>query len=128
IHNVFILDEIFDSIKDIDKIIQSCSLGIAWYNDISIGFRTAGESSGKIPAYFRFGLPVVAKKYTSTYNAIEKTGCGLCVENYDDIINSLKMIENRFDYYSCNAIKEYEKKYRFEKYREKLLIFFNTNL
>ena len=127
IQNVYILDEVYDSIEEVDPIIQSCSLGIAWYNDISIGFRTAGKSSGKIPAYLRFGLPVIAKKYKSTIESIESTGCGLCVEHVDEIRKALEQINKNYTYYSNNALCEYKKTYLFENYSKGLLNFLLSN-
>ena len=121
INNVFISDEIYDSVEDIDPIIMSCDLGIAWYNDISIGFRTAGKSSGKIAGYLRFGLPVIAKKYLSTIEAIEDTGCGICVDDFEEISTALKKVEEDFNRYSENAANEYNKTYRFENYKERLI-------
>lgn len=127
IQNIYILDELFDSIEDVDIIVKSCDIGIAWYNNISIGFRTAGKSSGKIPAYLRFGLPVIAKKYDSTLEAIESTGCGICVDNFEEIKTALEKIQKNYEYYSNNAMLEYTKTYQFKNYSEKLLQFLNEN-
>jgi len=115
--NVIISDTVFDSLDDVNPIIQSCDVGIAWYKDISIGFRTAGKSSGKIPAYLKFGLPVIATKYPSTIEALEKTGCGVCIDTIDEIATALKAIEKDYATYSENACAEYDRTYRFEIYR-----------
>ncbi|MFN3531096.1 MAG: methyltransferase domain-containing protein [Candidatus Brocadia sp.] len=124
IKNVIISEEAYDDINNINPIIMSCDLGIAWYNDISMGFRTAGKSSGKIPAYLKFGLPVIAKKYPSTIEAIEDTHCGICVDTFEEIADAITKIENNYDAYSRNACDEYDKTYRFENYKENLLDFF----
>jgi len=121
--NVIISEELYDSIDDVDSVVMACDLGVAWYNDISIGFRTAGKSSGKIAAYLKFGLPVVAKKYPSTYDAIENTVCGVCIDDFDEIRNAVYKIEERYSEYSQNARTEYDKTYRFENYKNKLLDF-----
>ncbi|MFH0702327.1 MAG: glycosyltransferase [bacterium] len=123
IKNVIISDEIYDSLEDVDEIIKSCDIGIAWYNDVSAVFRTVGKSSGKISAYLRFGLPTIAKKYPSTTDAIENTGCGICVDNFDEIKNAILKIENNYDEYSKNAILEYDKTYWFENYKKGLTDF-----
>jgi len=125
--NVIITHKIYDSFEELGRIIQSCDLGIAWYNDISIGFRTAGRSSGKIAAYFKFGLPVIAKKYPSTVDAIDNTGSGICVNDIDDMKDAVSLIEKDYARFSRNARQEYEKAYRFENYKEKLMQLINLD-
>jgi glycosyltransferase involved in cell wall biosynthesis len=126
IKNVYIHDEQYDDLARVDEIVRSCDLGVAWYNDISIGFRTAGHSSGKIPAYMRFGLPVVAKKYRSTLEAIETRGAGICVDSFDEIAGAVAHIEANYEEYSQQARKEYDTTYNFEVYKEKLTKFLAT--
>ena len=123
IKNVIISEEIYDSMDDTDKLVKSCDIGIAWYNDITTGFRTVGRSSGKISAYLRFGLPVVATRYPSTVDAVEKAGCGVCIDRYDEIEGALARIEEDYEMYSANAIAEYDKTYWFENYKKALLNF-----
>ncbi len=121
--NVIISDETYDGIGDVDRIIKSCDLGIAWYSDLSTGFRTAGKSSGKIPAYMRFGLPVVAKKYPSTTEAIEQIGAGICVDDFIEIPDALAKIERKYDKYSRDAGNEYDRTYWFSNYRSPIMEF-----
>ncbi|MHC4533210.1 MAG: CmcI family methyltransferase [Planctomycetota bacterium] len=123
ITNVIISKETYDDIEDVNRIIMSCDVGIAWYNDISTGFRTAGKSSGKIAAYLRFGLPIVAKKYPSTIEAIEKTGAGVCVDDFIEIPNALSQIDRDYEGYSENARREYDTIHRFGMYRSKIIEF-----
>ncbi len=110
----------YDQLDSLDRIMMSADLGIAWYNNISKNFANTGRSSGKIAAYMRFGLPTIAKKYPSMVDAIEDTGCGLCVDEYDEIEEAVKKIEGNFKFFSENALCEYEKTYWFEKYRDRL--------
>ncbi|MCP5105314.1 MAG: hypothetical protein GY950_18140, partial [bacterium] len=71
--NIIVSRTFYDQLDDLDPLLMSSHLGIAWYNDISKNFTTAGKSSGKISAYMRFGLPTIAKKYPSTVEAIRET-------------------------------------------------------
>jgi len=121
--NVYISDEPFDLIEEMDHIVKSCDLGLAWYNDVSPNFTTAGNSSGKISAYLRFGLPVIAKRYPSTVKAIEENGCGLCVDDFDEIPGAVAKIDAVIESYADNCRKEYDKVYWFENYREGLIGF-----
>ena len=123
ITNVIISDEVYECLEDMDKILMSCDIGIAWYNDVSPNFSTAGKSSGKISAYLRFGLPVITNKYPSSIDAVEKTGCGICVETIDEIPAGITKIEEDYDGYSYNCRREYDSVYWFGNYRDKLLEF-----
>lgn len=116
--NVYIHDRQFDSLKQVEELVQSADLGIAWYEDISVGFRTAGMSSGKIPAYLKAGLPVIATKYPSTELALETPGCGLCVDHPDEIPNALSIIAANYESYSTAASNEFDRRYRFEIYED----------
>jgi glycosyltransferase involved in cell wall biosynthesis len=123
IKNVFISDETYELIEDMDEVLKSADVGIAWYNNVSPNFTSAGKSSGKISAYLRFGLPVIANRYQSTYEAIEETGCGLCVDDFDEIKDALSKIDMNYDYYSDNCRKEFDKVYWFENYKATILKF-----
>jgi len=123
ITNVYISEEYLENIDDLDTILNSADIGIAWYKDVSPNFTTAGKSSGKISAYLRFGLPVIANKYRSTIEAIENRGCGVCVDAFEEIPNALSNVLSSYGYYSKNAYDEYDSNYCAEMYREKLCAF-----
>lgn len=123
ITNVIISEETYDHIEDMDTLLMSCDMGIAWYNDVSPNFTTAGKSSGKISAYLRFGLPVIAKKYPSTLDAVEHAGCGVCVDDFDALPDAVRKIDAHYQSYSDNCRKNYDQVYWFENYREGLIDF-----
>jgi len=127
IKNVIISKDVFDLIEEVDPILMSSDIGLAWYNDVSPNFTSAGKSSGKISAYLRFGLPVIAKKYNSTFEAIENTGCGVCVNDFDEISAAVQKIEGNYPIYAESCRKEYDNVYWFENYRESLLRFLRGN-
>jgi glycosyltransferase involved in cell wall biosynthesis len=77
-------------------------------------------SSGKIPAYLKFGLPVVAKKYPSTSLALEVPKCGLCVDAHNEIPAALRDIVANYEDFSSAACAEYEHRYRFENYLQSI--------
>jgi len=110
----------YSEIDSLDRILMSCHVGIAWYNDLNANFRSAGQSSGKITAYLKFGLPVIANRYPSTEEALAKTGCGITVARMDEIPAALSHIVANYDDYSARARREYERHYRFENYRQPL--------
>jgi hypothetical protein len=110
----------YSEIDSLDRILMSCHVGIAWYNDLNANFRSAGQSSGKITAYLKFGLPVIANRYPSTEEALTKTGCGITVARMDEIPAALSRIVANYGDYSARARSEYERHYRFENYRQPL--------
>ncbi|RII29514.1 MAG: hypothetical protein CXR30_11530 [Geobacter sp.] len=118
--NVYLSDDYIEQIEDLDVILESADAGIAWYKDVSPNFTSAGKSSGKISAYLRFGLPVIANSYKSTLEALEDRGCGVCVERFEQIPAALRNVAASYRYYSENAFKEYDAVYWFENYREPL--------
>ncbi len=126
IENVIVSTEVFGSIDDLDELIMSCDAGIAWYSDFSVGLRNVGRSSGKISAYLRFGLPAVTNSYPTLVSAVQDTGCGLCLDGFEQIPEALSKIEENYSEYSKNAIAEYDKSYWFEKYKDGLLNFLNA--
>lgn len=121
--NVIISDDYFEFIEDMDPLLMSSDVGIAWYNDMGPNFTTSGKSSGKISAYMRFGLPVIANRYPSTISAIEKTGCGVCIDTFNGFRGALDAIIAKYDTFSGNCIREYDAVYHFENYREGLISF-----
>lgn len=125
IANVIISDETFNEIEDMDIILKSSDFGIVWFDgSLSPNFDTVGKSSGKISAYMRFGLPVIAKKSNSTLEAVEQTGAGICIESYSGIGEALKKIYSDYNSYSSNAAVQYNRFYNFEVYEEELMNFF----
>jgi hypothetical protein len=122
-HNIIIPDTFYTEIDYLDPILMSCAVGVAWYNDLNANFRSAGQSSGKIAAYLKFGLPVIANRYPSTEEALARPGCGVCVDGMDGIQAALDVIASNYETFSANARGEYEKHYRFENYRQPLLSF-----
>ena len=123
LNNIIISDEILENIDDLDKILKSCDIGIAWYNNISIGFRMAGKSSGKITAYLKYGLPVITNNYPESLDSIEKTQAGVCIESINQIPVAVDAISKNYEYYSKNAMIEYDTNYNFENYKLSLFNF-----
>jgi len=124
--NVLISEEFFENLEDMDIVVQASDAGIAWYKNVSPNFTTAGKSSGKITAYLRFGLPVIVNRYRSTVEAIEETGCGICVDDFAGIPEALEQISINYNLFSENALQEYDKTYWFENYRASLKCFIES--
>jgi hypothetical protein len=121
--NIIVAKKFYTEVDSLDRILMSCAVGIAWYNDLNPNFRSAGQSSGKITTYLKFGLPVIANRYPSTEEALAKPGCGICVAGMDGIPFALAKIVENYETFSANARREYERHYRFENYHQPILKF-----
>ena len=126
IENVVISEAFHQDLEGFYPLVQSSDLGLAWYENTSPNVRTSGTSSGKISAYLKFGLPVVTKRYTGTVRALESRGCGVCVDTIQDIPQAIKRIEDGYSHYSQNALREFERVYRFERYESSILEFLQS--
>jgi len=126
IGGVHVSRRFYDDLTDLEPILASCQVGIAWYNDISKNLATAGRSSGKIAAYLRFGLPVLAKRYRSTAEAIEGPGCGVCVDEVREIPEAMCRLEREMEVMSRRCREEYERHYWFRAYEQQLLGFLSA--
>jgi len=126
IDNVIVSHDFIASIDELNEMIKSCDVGVAWYSDYTVNMKTVGTSSGKISAYLKFGLPVITNNYPTLVSAVEDKGCGVCLDDYDGIPFALSRISDNYESYSRNAITEYERTYRFSNYEETLLEFIES--
>jgi glycosyltransferase involved in cell wall biosynthesis len=124
--NSIVSTRVVDDLRELDPILRSALVGIAWYEDWSLNMSTAGFSSGKIAAYLKHGLPVVAKRYPSTTASVEDPGCGLCVGTVGEIPDAMRRISTDLEGYRTAALAEYDRRYDFSRYRGRLLEFMAT--
>jgi glycosyltransferase involved in cell wall biosynthesis len=118
--NIIVSKKFFTHLNDVDGYLLSADVGIAWYNDLNANFRSAGFSSGKISAYMRCGLPVLANDLPSMQAMIARKGCGLCVERVGQIPAALQKIVENYRTYRGQVLREYESRYRFENYHRSI--------
>lgn len=123
--NIIVSKLFFPRLEELDGYLQSADLGIAWYNDLNANFRTAGYSSGKISAYMRYGLPILANDLPSLQARIAQVGCGVCVERVEQIPEALQHIEENRQRFRKEVLREYDTRYRFENYIPALQGFLN---
>lgn len=123
IRNTIISTDFFNQLTDLEPILMSADVGIAWYNDISPNFTTIGRSSGKIASYLKFGLPVIANRYPSTEEAIAEHGCGVCVDDFASIPAAIGQIAADYERCSSRCRATYDDIYNFENYHQALMQF-----
>lgn len=124
-NNIVVAKKFYTRLDKVDRVLQSADVGIAWYNDRNANFRTAGFSSGKISAYLRCGLPILANDLPSLQARIAQVGCGVCVQRVEQIPEALQHIEMNHKDFRKEALREYDHRYRFENYIPALRFFFN---
>lgn len=123
IRNTIISGDFYERMADLDPILMSADIGVAWYNDISPNFTTSGRSSGKISSYLRFGLPVIVNRYPSTEEIIAARGCGVCIDDFSQIGPALERIEREYGRFASRCHDTYDDIFNFENYQQALLRF-----
>lgn len=98
------------SSRELDKLVSSAHIGLAWYSREVCGHdaELMGLSSGKIGRYLKNGIPVVAQDLPTVSWYIEKYRCGITVSRAQDISGAIEKILADYSNYSKGAIKCYE--------------------
>jgi len=123
ITNTIISSDFYDQMTDLEPILRSADIGVAWYNDISPNYTTIGRSSGKISSYLKFGLPVIVNRYPSTEETIAGHGCGICVDDFSQIGPAIEWIAGDYERYVSRCYATYDDIFNFENYQQALLRF-----
>lgn len=123
IKNTIISNDFYDQLVDLEPILMSSNIGIAWYNNISPNFTTIGRSSGKISSYLKFGLPVIVNRYPSTEETIDGRRCGVCVDDFSQIGPAIRLIEQDYEQFASRCYDTYDDIFNFENYQQALLHF-----
>lgn len=67
-----------------------------------------GMSSGKIALYLQCGIPVIISNYTSL-KWVEDNGCGICIDDVDEINVAVDKIMEDYDGFRKRAITTFDK-------------------
>lgn len=121
--NIIFSEEVFLNIEETDKIYQSADIGLVWYEYDSLNFKTAAASSGKICGYLRYGLPIIVNKECGGDDIVENPGCGVAISQPADISLAIKKILNNYETMRENCFTNFEKRYKFENYKDTLIEF-----
>lgn len=97
------------------ELVAGADIGIGFYLPVynsphtQENIHTIGLSSGKIAYYLKAGLPVIVNRWPSISQIIKQEGCGVVVDDADEIGDALVLIAQRYEEYSHNACKVFEK-------------------
>ncbi len=96
----------------LDYATSSAHVGLALYAATTANQSEIGTASGKIALYMKNTLPVVTTAQPSL-SWIEEEGCGVCVQDVRDIAAAIARIRSRYDEYSANAARAYDRHFDF---------------
>jgi hypothetical protein len=103
--------------SDLDDLVSSAFVGVAWYNVNVLGFRAEGMglAAGKIGHYLKSGVPVIATSLPSL-NYIEEFECGVLIEDLSNLSDAVAKIAMNYEGYSKNAKTCYEQLWHPNRY------------
>jgi glycosyltransferase involved in cell wall biosynthesis len=102
----------------LDSLIRSTDIGIAWYDRGLLGFRAEllGLAAGKIGRCLRNGIPVIVPNLSTIREYIEEYQCGVCVNDLTEIPRAAESILRDYERFRANALRCYEQLWRPERY------------
>jgi len=119
-HKIFIHNKVLPFNEIDEKIFSGADIGLAFYDNINSNFNSVAYSSGKLSHYLKSGLPVI----TSTQNDFRELTCkydfGIST-TVNNIGKALKLINEKYDDFSENAIATYLEIYKYENYHNNLM-------
>lgn len=109
-------------------IFQSVDVGFVYFKPINNNFKYAAGSSGKFYDFIRNGKPVIGNNIPGMDDLLEGNGCGIVINDLNEIDKALTKIKMNYELYSKNAYNSYSK-YEFGScYKKMLDEVMNSNL
>jgi len=97
-----------DKILHDNKIIyESCDFGIIAYNPITDNLKYVMGASGKMFEFLKYGVPLISNNIPLAKEMIEDSGCGLVVNNFNEISQVLDTINNDYNTYKINCHNQF---------------------
>jgi hypothetical protein len=100
--------------KDLDRVISSCDIGISSYIDNTLNNRLTMFASGKIAAYLKSGVPVIANNFEGLKEFYHKNKCGEVFDCFCEIGDCLLKINNEYSSYREHSFQTYMSYYYFD--------------
>jgi glycosyltransferase involved in cell wall biosynthesis len=104
------------------KMINSADIGLVFYKMLPSSRYTqknlelVGLSSGKFATYLQNGLPVIVSGADGLRRLVESYKCGIYASEAFEIIEAVKDIMGRYDFYSINAQRCFNEQLEFGRY------------
>ena len=105
--NKVIISEAFVPFEQINQVIASAHIGLAFYDNHKLNTRYTAFSSEKITRYLQCGVPFIAFK-NETFSALNDLAeCAYLIDDFSELETALSTIEKAYDFYSKNALKAF---------------------
>jgi len=107
---------------ELDELIASATIGIAWYSTEVLGYRATmlGLAAGKIGNYLKCGIPVIVPNYDS-FSYVSEYKCGKQISDLHQLSATISEIDDNYLTFSQNARDCYDRLWAPEKYCDALL-------
>lgn len=101
--------------EQLPNLIASADVGVALYQNLSLGLYHIAAASGKIAHYLQCGLPVVTSDFENLKKSVEAPGCGVCVAGASELVEAVERIFADYDSYRLRAFRCFEERYEFSR-------------
>ena len=105
---------------DLDKLVSSAYIGLAFYNKGDLNDKFTAYSSEKIARYCVSGIPFIAFENEDYLDLKSKYDCCVLIKDIDNLTDAIKEIDNNYNYFRKNALAA-SKVFDFNTYKPKLL-------
>lgn len=95
------------SFDEIDKLYSAADIGFAVYGSQDLNHKYAGLSSGKMFNFLKACVPVITNATDSCRKAVEKTGCGVCINHIGEAGAAIGKILDNEEYYRLNCLNSF---------------------
>lgn len=116
---IYISDKVL-SFKDKYLVFSSADVGLVFFKPLNENMRYAGASAGKLFDFIQCGVPVIANNLPGMKNLVEDNGCGIVVDEIEEIAHVVSAIIADYKLYSDKSYKAFLK-YDFSNCYEKIL-------
>jgi glycosyltransferase involved in cell wall biosynthesis len=101
---------------EIDALVASADIGLAFYDRIDWNHYLTGRSSEKVARFAQAGVPMVAFNYPSFLEVFSKYGCGVCVDSLEQLPEACARILGDYQAYQQGAWQAYAEVYEFTRH------------
>lgn len=99
-----------------ESLVDSADVGLALYEpqpsasdgNIQGNLQTLGLSSGKLAAFLKAGVPVIVSRLTGPEQLVERHCCGVVIDHAGQLPDALRVVRDRCDEFSANAIRAFD--------------------
>lgn len=109
--------------QDIEKVIDSADIGLAFYKEIPINDQLTVLSSEKIARYLEAGKPIVSFSYENYRKVMDENLFGEYIDNLAELKEALIKIVQDYEEYSKGAQRTFYKFYDFSDQYQKVIDF-----